>query len=87
MFILMYANNKVATFINESLGNSPSWQLVQKKNWPETNGWIILAVRWFWKYFFAPNSPLFQKRGGEKKKRDSYEEFFFSSKRKNNILS
>ena len=42
----------MATFINESLGNSPSLRLVQKKNRPEKFSFIItpklnvLAVYW-----------------------------------------
>ena len=46
----------LSTFIK----NSPSLQLVQKKNRPEkfsfiaTNNWIV-------KYYFAPNSSIFRK--------------------------
>ena len=57
----------MAKFIDKSLGNSPSMQLVQKKNRPETFpfiariSWIALAVSWSVKYFFAPNCPWFWK--------------------------
>ena len=53
------------------MGNSPSLQVVQKKNRPEkfpfiaTNSWIVLAVRWSGKHFFAPNSLISQKSHGE----------------------
>ena len=74
-----------------SLGNSPSRRLIQKSNRPEkwpfiaTNNWIVLAARWSVKYFFAPNSPLFQKKSGEKKKKkDNYKVFCFSSKHNEN---
>ena len=30
-----------------------------------TNNWTVLAVRWSVKYFFAPNSPIFQKSCGK----------------------
>ena len=63
--------------------NSPARQLAQKKNRQEKclfiakNNWIVLAARWFRKHFFAPNSPLSQKSGGEKKeKRGNYEASF-----------
>ena len=48
-----------------------------------TNNLIVLAFQWSVKYFFAPNSPLFQKSGGEKKnkKGGSYEAFCFSSQK------
>ena len=31
-----------------------------------TNNWIVLAVRWSVKYFFVPNSSMFQKNCEEK---------------------
>ena len=36
----------------------------------------MLAVQWSVKYFFARNSPLFWKRGGEKKKKKGNYEVF-----------
>ena len=53
------------------MGNSPSLQVVQKKNRPEkipfiaNNSWIVLAVRWSGKHFFAPNSLISRKSRGE----------------------
>ena len=56
-----------------------------EKNRPEkfpfiaTNSWIILAVRWSVKYFFAPNSPelLKKKRTGEQRKPVNAKRFAF----------
>ena len=56
---------------------------IDQKKFPfiATNNLIVLAAQWSVKYFFAPNSPIFRKRGGEKKKkRDDYEALCFSSK-------
>ena len=56
---------------------------IDQKKFPfiATNNLIVLAAQWSVKYFFAPNSPIFRKRGGEKKKkRDDYEASCFSSK-------
>ena len=67
--------------------------LFRRRNRPEkcpftvTNNWIVLALRWSVKYFFARKSPLFRKSGGEKKKKKgNYEAFCFSSKR-NKIIN
>ena len=78
----------MVTFIKQSLGNSPSLRLftkrVDEKKFPfiTTTKWVVLAIQWSVKhFFFAPNSPLFGKSGGEKKKkRGNYEAFCFSSK-------
>ena len=43
-----------------------------------TSNWIVLAVQWSVKYFFAPNSPLFREGGGEKK-RANYEPIAFQT--------
>ena len=49
-------------------------QLYQKKNRSEkfpftaTTKWIVVAVRWSIKNFFAPNSPIFRKSLDEERK-------------------
>ena len=63
------------------MGNSVSLRLVQKKNRPErfsliaTNDCIILAVRWFVKWFFTPNSPRFWKKCGKEAEEDGEWQF------------
>ena len=39
----------------------------EKEKYPfiATNNWIVLAVQWPVKYFFAPNFPIFRKSCGE----------------------
>ena len=66
---IMYANKHVATFINWSLGNSPSLLLVQKNNKPEnfsflaTTNWIVSIVRNFFLCYKFPNIPEKSRRG------------------------
>ena len=56
-----------------SLGNFSSQRHAQKNNRPEKflfirrNNGIVSTVQWSLKYFFAPNSPLFQKSSVEEK--------------------
>ena len=60
--------------------------IMAQKKFPfiATINWIVLAIQWSVKYFFAPKSPLLRKSGGEKKKKKgNYEAFCFSGKRKN----
>ena len=74
MSILMISNKatnkRVTTFIKQSLENSSLLPLFQKSDRPERfpliarNNWIVLAVPWSVKYFFAPNSPIFWKIHG-----------------------
>ena len=71
-------------------------RLVHKNNRTEkfpfiaTYNWIVLAVWWSVKYYFAPNSPIFQKKmwrrsrlkkgNCKRKKKDNYKALCFSSK-------
>ena len=85
----------MVTFIKQSLGNSPSLRLftkrVDEKKFPfiTTTKWVVLAIQWSVKhFFFAPNSPLFGKSGGEKKKkRGNYEAFCLLSKHNKKRIS
>ena len=57
-----------------SLGNSLLLWPAQKKNEPEkipfiaTNIWMVLPVRWSFKYFFAPKSLISMKKSAEERK-------------------
>ena len=71
-FIKQLSRNKVPNneFLKSVWKKSSLW-LVQKKNRPEkctfiaTNNWIVLAVWWSVKYFYAPNSLIFRKNAAE----------------------
>ena len=75
MSILMLCKYTGGYIYQVVLGNSLSLRLTQKKNTQEkfpftsTHNWILVAVRWSVKYFFAPNSPIFRKKMWQKSRR------------------
>ena len=76
----------MATFINETLGNSPLPRLNQKNTRPEKFERTVLAVRWSVKYFFVPNFPTFCKslnQGRKQIAKQLQSVFCFTSKHDN----
>ena len=66
----------MGTFINQSVGNSSSLRLIQKKNRPEKFPFTItlklnvLTVQWSVKCPFALNSPIFRTSTAEAQQQD-----------------
>ena len=44
-----------------------------------TNNWIVLTVQWSVKYYFATNSPIFQKNRGEEEYEENMKRWLYLS--------